>query len=228
LEACDKGDFTMTSFPGSPRLIKGAIVSIDLLVKIPNVIVFQYTPDSVTRRLEARSSGGQEGGDRSEAFRLTGPPKETITLGSIELDATDQLEMGNPAAIASGIYPALSALEMLLYPSSAKVIGNSALAQAGVLEIIPPEAPLTLLVWGPRRVLPVRLTGFNVTEEAFDPLLNPIRAKVDLTLQVLSYHDLKLSNRGYHFFMAHQIAKEVSALANLASGAVEVGFALKL
>jgi hypothetical protein len=104
---------------------------------------------------------------------------------------------------------------MLLYPKSIHIITNTVLAQAGTLEVIPPEAPLTLFVWGPARVLPVRVTGFSITEEAFDTLLNPIRAKVDLTLNVLSTADLKVTNPGYTIFMAHQIAKEVVAMTNL-------------
>src|SRR5881396_3050553 len=129
----------MTSFPGSPRLLKGAIIGLDPLNPLASVVVFQYNPDTMTRRLEARSTGGGEGSDRSEAFRLTGPPKETFTL-SIEVDAADQLEQANPLAIAGGVYPALAALEMLLYPKSALVIANAVLAQVGNIEIIPPEA----------------------------------------------------------------------------------------
>jgi len=217
----------MTSFSGSPRLIKGAIVTIDALAPIPNIIPFQYNPDTMTRKLDARSVGGNEQGDRSEAFRLTGPPKETITL-NIEVDATDQLEVGNPIAVASGVYPALSALEILLYPPSARIIANATLAQGGILEILPPEAPMSLFVWGLQRVLPVRLTSFSITEEAYDPLLNPIRAKVDLSLQVLSYSDLKLTNAGYYLFLAHQIAKEINATASLSNSTANVGFSLKI
>jgi hypothetical protein len=80
-----------------------------------------------------------------------------------------------------------------------------------VIEVVAPEAPLTLLVWGPKRVLPVRMTGFTITEEAFDPNLNPIRAKVSLDLMVLNYHDLGLLSVGGAVFMAHQIAKETMA-----------------
>jgi hypothetical protein len=218
----------MTSFPGSPRLLKGAIVGLDPLSPLTSVIVFQYNPETITRRLEARSSGGGDNGDRSEAFRLTGPPKETITLSGIEIDATDQLEQGNPIALVSGVYSSLAALEMLLYPQSAKVLTNFALAQAGSIEIIPPEAPLTLFVWGLARVLPVRLTGFSITEEGFDALLNPIRAKVDLTLQVLSYVDLKLDTPGHTIFMAHQIAKEVLAKANVISSALNLTASVNL
>ena len=217
----------MTNFPGSPRLLKGAIVGLDPVNPLASVIVFQYNPDTMTRRLDARSAGGGDTSDRSEAFRLTGPPKETITL-NIEVDAADQLETVNPLAVMFGVYPALSALEMLLYPKSATVIANAALAQAGNIEIIPPEAPLTLFVWGAQRVLPVRLTSFSITEEGYDTLLNPIRAKVDLSMQVLSYIDLKLTNPGYTLFMAHQIAKEIMATSNVANSVQNIGVSLKL
>ncbi|MBS0150792.1 MAG: hypothetical protein JSR31_07600 [Nitrospira sp.] len=217
----------MTTFPGSPRLIKGALVGMDPMNPLASVVVFQYNPDTMTRRLEARSTGGGDTSDRSEAFRLTGPPKETITL-NIEVDATDQLEQANPIALISGISPTLAALEMLLYPKSVTVIANSTLAQAGNIEIIPPEAPLTLFVWGVTRVLPVRVTGFSITEEAYDPMLNPIRAKVDLTLTVLSYADLKLTNPGYSLFMVHQIAKEVMATSNVAVSTQNLTTSIKL
>lgn len=217
----------MSSFPGSPRLVKGAIIGLDPLNPLASVVVFQYNPDGMTRRLEARASGGGDTGARSEAFRLTGPPKETITL-SVEVDAADQLESANPLALLAGVSPTLAALEMLLYPKSLGVIANLALAQAGNIEIIPPEAPLTLFVWGPTRVLPVRVSGFSITEEAYDTLLNPIRAKVDLTLSVLSYVDLKLSNPGHTLFMAYQIAKEVLATTNVVNSALNVGASLKI
>jgi hypothetical protein len=217
----------MTTFPGSPRLVKGAIVGLDPAKPLASVIVFQYNPDTLTRRLDARATGGADGSDKSEAFRLTGPPKETITL-SVEVDAADQLEQANPIAVTMGVYPALSALELLLYPKSAKVVADAVLAQLGTIEIIPPEAPLTLFVWGPQRVLPVRLTSFSITEEAYDTALNPIRAKVDLSLYVLSYADLKLNHPGYTLFLSHQMAKEVMATANLANSIQATGVALKL
>jgi hypothetical protein len=217
----------MTSFPGSPRLLKGALIGLDPINPLASVVVFQYNPDSMTRKLDIRSSGGGDGADKSEAFRLTGPPKETITV-SIEVDATDGLDEGNPLAATLGVYPTLSALEMLLYPKSALVIANAIAAQIGTIEIIPPEAPLTLFIWGPARVLPVRLTSFSITEEAFDTLLNPMRAKVDLSMQVLSYYDLKITNPGYTIFLAHQVAKEVMATTNVVNSIQNIGVSLKL
>jgi hypothetical protein len=198
----------MTTFPGSPRLLKGAIVGIDLFNPLASVIVFQYNPDTLTRTLQAQTAG--EGGDRAEALRLKGAPVETIKL-DVEIDATDQLETADGIATSMGIYPQLSALEMLIYPKSALVIANTALLAVGTIEVIPPMAPLTLFIWGLKRVLPVRLTDFSITEEAHDVNLNPIRAKASIGLRVLSYNDLSLLNPGYHLFLAHQVVKETMA-----------------
>ena len=199
----------MTTFPNSPRLLKGALVGLDLFNPIPSVIAFQYNPETLTRSLKARAMGGE--GSKAEAMRLTGAPEEDITL-DVEIDATDQLEKAEDTAVSMGIYPQLSALEMLLYPKSALVIANTALMAAGTIEIVPPAGPFTLFIWGAKRILPVRLTNFSITEEAHDVNLNPIRAKVSLGLRVLSYSDLPLTHPGYHMFLAHQVVKEAMAV----------------
>lgn len=215
----------MTTFPGSPRLIKGALIGVDPLNPLASVVVFQYNPDTMTRRLEARAVTQE--GDRGEAMRLTGAPKETITL-SIEIDVTDQLEQGNPLATTLGLNPTLAALEMMLYPKAASVIANDVLSAIGTIEVIPIDGPMILFVWGQTRVLPVRLTSFSITEEAYDPLLNPIRAKVELSLSVLSYHDLSLLSPGRALFLTHHIAKEVMATKNVFNNVSNTGVSLKL
>jgi len=73
---------------------------------------------------------------------------------------------------------------------------------------VPAEAPLTLFVWSRTRVLPVRITDFSVTEEAFDPNLNPIRAKISLGMRVLSVSDLPAGHKGAGLFMAYLQTKE--------------------
>jgi hypothetical protein len=199
----------MTSYPNSPRVLKGALVGIDPFNPLASVITFQYNPDTLTRTLKAKSPGGD--GARSEALRLTGAPEETIKV-DIEIDATDQLEKGDPLVAATGIYPQLSALEMLVYPKSALVIANTILLAAGTIEIVPPTAPMTLFIWGIKRILPVRITDFSINEEAYDTALNPIRAKVGLGLRVLSYNDLSLTDPGYYMFLAHHVVKETMAV----------------
>jgi hypothetical protein len=201
----------VSGFPGSPRVTKGAIVGLDVFNPIASVIVFQYNPDTVTRTVSAQASG--ENADQGEALRLKGPPQETIKL-EVEIDAADQLEKADKSVTKMSLYPALSSLEMLLYPKAAHVLGNEVLARLGVIEVIPPSAPLTLLIWGLKRVLPVRLTQLTITEEAFDPDLNPIRAKVSLDLRVLTYQDLGLASVGGATYMIHQLTKETLATMN--------------
>jgi len=198
----------MSSFPGSPRLTRGALVGLDPVNPLASVIVFQYNPDSVSRRVSA--STDYSWGAPADQLRLKGPPQETIDL-EVEVDAVDQLEAGDPTAQRLGVAPALASLELLLYPKSALVIANAALLVAGVIEVVGPEVPLALLVWGPNRVLPVRLTDLSITEEAFDPALNPIRAKVSLSLRVLTYDDLGLLSVGGALYLSQQIAKEAMA-----------------
>lgn len=213
----------MTTFPNSPRLMKGAIVGLDIFNPVSSIIQFQYNPETLTRTLQAQTSG--EGGNSSEALRLKGAPQESIKL-DIEIDATDKLEKGDNNATSMGIYPQLSALEMLIYPKSSLVIANTVLLAAGTIELIPPMAPLTLFIWGPKRVLPVRLTSFSITEDAYDTNLNPIRAKVSLVLSVLNYNDLSVTHPGYHLFLAHQIVKETMATIGSVNNLAAAGGAL--
>ena len=205
----------MTTFPNSPQLIKGGLVLIDPeTAAVQRIITLQYNPDSLSRTLQIKGAGA-EGGDRSEALRLKGPPQETIKLDA-ELDATDQLEFPdkNPNATEFGLQPLLSALETIVYPTSSQLLQNNALAQSGTLEIIPMETPLVLFIWSKNRVVPVRLTDFSVTEEAFDPALNPIRAKVSIGLRVLNVDDLGFDHKGGSIFMSYLQNKEQLAGKN--------------
>src|SRR5262249_50825510 len=120
-------------------------------------------------------------------------------------------EVGDSYAEELGIYPQLSALEMLAYPKSALVITNTVLMALGTLEVLPPIGPFTLLVWNYPRVLPVRLEELAITDELHDSKLHPIQARVQVSLQVLSYNDLSLTNPGYYMFLAHQAIKETFA-----------------
>ncbi|HET6861510.1 MAG TPA: hypothetical protein VFH91_00640 [Pyrinomonadaceae bacterium] len=206
----------MSSFPNSPYVIKGGIVLLDpTTAQVQKIIALQYNPDTLTRSLQVQAV--TEGSDRSEALRLKGPPVETFKVEA-EIDATDQLEAAgqNRTVVENGIHPQISALEMIVYPRSTQAIANFALSQTGTLEIMPVEAPLTLFVWSARRILPVRLTEFSITEEAFDTKLNPIRAKVSLGMRALSFDDLGFATKGGSLFLAYQQQKE--RLAALSQG----------
>lgn len=203
----------MTTFPNSPKLLKGGLVLIDPeTAMVQRIIALQYNPDSLSRSFQIKGVGA-ESGDRSEALRLKGPPVETIKVEA-ELDATDQLEFAEAKATTVGIHPQLAALETIVYPTSGQLLANNHLAQAGKLEITPMETPLTLFVWSKTRVVPVRLTEFSVTEEAFDPALNPIRAKVSLGMRVLTVDDVGFNHKAGTLFMSYLQVKEQLAARN--------------
>jgi hypothetical protein len=200
-------------------MVKGGLVQMDPdSGAVLRVIGLQYNPDTLTRTLQVQATG--ETGDRSQALRLKGAAIETIKLEA-EIDAAERLDdpTSNPQAVALGIHPELAALEALVQPRADDLQSNDALASAGVLEVLPLEAPLTLFVWSKQRVVPVRVTELSVTEEAFDVALNPIRAKVSITLRVLSVDDLGFDHRGGTLFMAYLRNKE--GLADRA-GAVQL------
>jgi hypothetical protein len=205
--------------PLSPRLIKGGIVTMDPDTSVVlSVIALQYNPDSLTRSLQIQATQGGSDGVRVDALRLRGPAIETIKVEA-EMDATDQLEFPTqyPLAVKYGLHPQLAQLEMLVNPTVEALLADDAMASAGTLEIIPLEQPLTLFVWSASRVIPVRLTEFSITEEAFDPNLNPIRAKVSLGMRVLSVDDLGFDHPGGRMFLTYLTNKET--LAGLATSA---------
>lgn len=202
----------MTGFSRSPNTLRAGIVLLDAVTgMVSRVITLQYNPDQLSRTLQVQAMTG-EGGDRSEALRLKGPPVETFKLEA-ELDATDQLETAGPGdtVMEVGIFPQLAALEALISPRSTQLTAAEALLQLGAVEIAPMEAPLALFVWSTQRVVPVRITEFSVTEESFDVSLNPIRAKVSLGMRVLSVVDLDFRHRGGALYLSYLKNKEALA-----------------
>ncbi len=213
--------------PNAPRLLKGAIVAVDTtsIVTKHSTIAFQYNPETLKRTLTPQMANSEKG-QRAETLRFLGAPEETFTI-EIVIDATDQLQIGDAQAREMGIYPQLNALEILLYPNSQQVINDNKLLAQGKIEIGggPYDAPLTLFVWGPKRVLPVMLTSVNVSETIFDTQLNPIQATVTLSAKALSYSDLDPKHKGYSLFMAYQKVKEnMAGELNTRSGNQAVGF----
>src|ERR1700694_3241320 len=103
-----------SDFPRSPKLLKGALVVYEGNTPgpPPQVIVFQYNPDQLKRKLEKRApeqKKGNVGASKEDALRAQGPPQETIEL-AIELDAADQLAEPdqNQSALENGLLPALA------------------------------------------------------------------------------------------------------------------------
>lgn len=201
-----------SAFPGSPRVLKGALVVFETPAPVPtNVIAFQFNPDSVSRTFAQRQGDTDPSASAGDTMHVL-PPTETLAL-SVELDAADdQLETEDPIAVATGLHPTLAALELLLYPSSIDLILDKALALAGSARVKPGRVPIVLLVWGPLRVLPVRVESVSITEQAFDPRLNPIRATAELRLRTLTERELRAAGPPFDTLaFVNLIAKEVLA-----------------
>ena len=237
-----------TGYSRSPKLLKGALIEFSerFIGPIPNVIVFQYNPETMTRTLEVWSQNG--GGDSSasnDTSHTAQPfdPPETFTL-ALELDAADALEnpAAHPVAFISGVADRIAAMEMLLYPQGDSLlggllgsvsisvggagasVGGAAGAAAGAVQPVPRgTVPVVLFVWGPGRIVPVRLTSFTVEEQAYSPLLYPIRAKVNMGLKILTPKDFPTCNRklseelAITAFNFTRKQKEVLAAANMAN-----------
>lgn len=214
------------SLANSPRLVKGGLV---VLAPgggaVQRTIALQYNPDTLSRSYQVQGVGGDGGGERAQPFRLKGPAIETIKLEA-EIDATDPLEFpdSNANVVSFGIAPQLALLESLVNPSVAELLSVAAQSANGTLEILPPEAPLVLFVWSQSCVVPVRVTEISITEEAFDPSLNPLRAKVSLGLRVMSTDDLGFSHKGGTLFLSHLRTRE--ALATRAGTATLASLAI--
>jgi hypothetical protein len=188
-------------------LLRGGLVLIDPeTAAVLRILPLQYNPETLTRSLQIKGVSG-ESGDHIEALRLKGPPVETIKVEA-EIDAADQLEANDSTTLEAGLHPQLAALETIVYPTSAHLNANRVQAQMGSLEIIPAQTPLTLFIFGPKRIVPVRIMELSITEEAFDTALNPIRAKISLGMRVLSVDDLGFDAKGGGLFMSYLQAKE--------------------
>ena len=203
----------------SPKLIKGGLV---VLARgggpLRRTIALQYNPETLSRSYQVQGAGGDGGGERAQPFRLKGPAVESIKLEA-EIDATDQLEFPDSHAttVEFGIAPQLALLESLVHPSVDELLQLAARSESGTLEILPSEAPLVLFVWSKSQVVPVRVSELSIVEEAFDPALNPLRAKVSLGLRVLSTDDLGFRHRGGTLFLGYLRVREM--LAGKAGGA---------
>ena len=206
--------------------LKGAFINFGagLLGALPNIVVFQFNPDKVTRTPSlVQPPPKDDGSGTHDALQQPGQPSESYSF-SLRVDATDQLAGSNPIAAASGILPTLSALELLMVPKGSLSIDLFNLGGGDKPYQIPPnKLPTVLFFWGPYRIFPVNITSLSITETEYDPLLNPIRAEVSVNLQVLTTSQLDpnatIARGAYQY---SQGVKEVMAALNLAN-AVQLG-----
>jgi hypothetical protein len=231
------------------KFIKGALIEFmeTFLLPLPNVIVFQYNPETMTHAWTQPQSAG--GGADANPLAVRGVPGESFSF-TVMLDSNDSIADRNPVsgtlAEISGVYSRLAALEMLQYPTGGKdsggllgsvsasvSIGGSSLSLGGsagatVKRDIPQsQVPTVLFVWGPGRIVPVRVTNLSITEKLYDGLLNPIHAEAQLGLQVLTPAELKYVNgplkdiaKGAYAYS--QGLRQALAIANLGNAAESI------
>lgn len=198
----------------NPLRAKGALIEFSnrFIANIPNVIFFQYNPETMTRKLEAWYMGGADdatSGGKDPVNAQPHDPPETIDL-VLEFDANDDLSdpVSQAIAAATGISARLAALELLLYPQSdddqlfssgAGQLGSASNGKPAPTKDIAskpvPRAkvPDLLFCWGKGRIVPVRIASFSIEEQAFSPMLMPIRAKVSLSMKIIQPRNLPCS-----------------------------------
>ncbi|HEY7375575.1 MAG TPA: hypothetical protein VIF57_25685 [Polyangia bacterium] len=191
-------------FTRSPKVQKGAMVQLleSVHLPIPNIVPFQYNPASVKRAIRPWTPPEIDPTNRGPNAPQDQPhePPETINI-DIELDASDQLEDDDTIANQFGIADRIAALEKMLYALPTPI--------GQLLDLLPPGAadkvsqalgkispslqpaahkivPITFIVLGAGRMVPVRITSYSIEEQLFLPSLYPIQAKVSLGLNVLT------------------------------------------
>lgn len=212
-------------------MLRGALIEYgtDLIGPIPNVVIFQFNPESLTRALQVppRPTGATQR-ETSQAGEKT---FEKITFKA-HFSAANLLDEDKVLARMFGIGPQLAALEKMVLPS-AKVAGllgavidkiaGAAAPPAPPAQPIPRETyPRILFIWGPTRVLPVTIDSMTIAEQEYDFLLNPVRAEVDITLSVIAIDQCSDDVLAKGALQYSTIAKEAMAIANLANTAEQI------
>ena len=91
--------------------------------------------------------------------------------------------------------------------------------------------PVTLFIWGPGRIVPVRVTGLTITEKLYDSALNPTHAEAQLALRVLTPAELKsartdndvlgqLATIAYNYTLSLRQTLAIDNLANAAESII--------
>ncbi|MGD6978866.1 MULTISPECIES: hypothetical protein [Citricoccus] len=212
-------------------LMRGALVEYgtDLIGPIPNVVIFQFNPEALTRSF-AVPELPQSGNDR-EQNQAGDQVYETISLKA-HFSAADGLEEDKFLARTVGLGPQLAALEKMVLPGgkiaglvgqAIDAIGDTLVISGAPTQPIPRQAfPRILFIWGMTRVHPVKISSMRISELEYDHLLNPVRAEVDLEIAVIKIDacsDDWLARGAQEFT---EIAKETQAIANLANTAEQV------
>jgi len=215
-------------------MLRGALIEYGagLVGPIPNVVIFQFNPESLSRTLQIPSR--PTGATQRETTQAGEKTFEKISFKA-HFSAANMLADDKVLARMFGIGPQLSALEKMVQPS-AKLAGLIGAALDAIGDAVglgggdqPPAQPIprekfprTLFIWGITRVLPVTIDSLTISELEYDALLNPLRAEVDLTLTVIAVDDCSDDVLAKGALEYTTMAKEAQAIANLANTAEQI------
>jgi hypothetical protein len=215
-------------------LLRGALIEYgtSLIGPIPNVVIFQYNPETLTRTMQVPQR--PSGPNARESTQAGEKPVEKISFKA-QFSAADELADNKILARTFGVGPRLSALEKMVNPSSilSGLIGEAldkigdALGLGGGAQDpsqpIPREKfPRILFIWGLTRVLPVTIDSMRISELQYDFLLNPVQADVDIEVGVINPDPCSDDKLAAGALMFTTIAKEAQAIANLANTAEQI------
>jgi len=226
------------------KFIRGALVEFmpTFLIPLPNIIIFQFNPETMTHAWTQPESVpvSSGAGGNSNPLAVRGLPGESFSF-TLVMDTVDMIADGSPIAegiaTVSGVYTRLAALEMLQYPvpaadsglvgavsAAASAVGGAAGGAAPDRSVPAMQVPTVLFVWGPGRIVPVRVTSLSITEKLYDGLLNPIHAEASISLRVLTPDELAyvtgpLGDLAKIAYTYSQDLRQVLAIANLANAA---------
>lgn len=182
--------------PGSPVILKGALVQLieEFGVPIPNIVPFQYNPTKITRNFTPWNPFATSPQNQPAQIPLVQPFDPEQTFGfDLEFDGTEDVEIGNPVSMATGVASRIAALKKLIEPSKG-LIGDLVGAASALAGKSPsaaqlaarPVIPVTLLILGTAIILPVRVTTLSIEINEMTPFLYPWMAKVTIELRVLT------------------------------------------
>jgi hypothetical protein len=221
----------------TPKVARGALVQLveSLGTVLPNIIEFQYNPAKITRGFQVWNPFAGDPQNQAAQSPLVQPFDPQQTFGfELELDASDAIADGDPVALISGVAARIAALRKLIQPTNGPVddligavgalIGGSAGADA---QAIRPAVPITLLILGPGTLLPVRVKEFTVEMQDLLPTLHPLRARITLSLQVLTPDVFKCKtsmpiNIAIAAYKLTNLQDDALALASAVSGAANI------
>jgi len=219
--------------------LKGALIEYGsgLVGPIPNIVIFQFNPETVTRTIQIpnRRLTTGSGGASLEAHQGGEPPVETVSVVA-KFSAADKLNDNNILARAVGIGPQLAALEKMVFPGGKisgligaaldaigdAVFGGSSKKKGPEKPIPRQKYPRILFIWGLTRVLPVTIESMTITEEQYDSLLNPIQAEVNIGLAITPVSNCSDDEIGKGAYQYSSMAKEVLAMSNLVNTAGQI------